>query len=212
MPVTFDNAAIAGTTGGSCTFNITAVANTTLLMFGSGFTGTDGSLSTVVAGVNPMTRIGIVGLSSELWVLSAPPSGVITISANISTATGRWCFAALTYTGVKQINGFGGFVSATGTSVTNLALSVSSTTTDLVIAAFKYNNTAGGAITTGITRARATGSSITLMVAEWTGAPTLSVSATCTTTANIHALGIPLIFSVTNVTTPRFRALLGVGY
>lgn len=165
-----------------------------------------------------MTLLGAVSAGTsraELWGLTAPGSGVLTISATqVGTNSATWAIAATSYTGHRTSGGspFGTVVagSATGT-VTNF--SVSSTVADLV--AFGFGISAVNATITlgnGVKRADVTHSTTgRFVVGDIYGAPTVSLSASSSVTGVWGMLGVPIVATAITASVVKFDNLASQG-
>lgn len=217
MPITFDNKASGQTQGTSLKVLLTAAANTTLLAFTTNGFGI--SVSSMAYGGVALQRKAMVvntdySATLELWVLSAPGTGILTLSAQFVSSV-NWGMIGVTYLGVKASNGFGTPVSATAAGgTTTINLSLSSTNTDLVVACFATGYTDNIIANNGTLRGSATASfDMRMIVADITGALAITVSAT-SSAASWAVLGIPLLFSAAAGGSSRFfglRSLVGVG-
>lgn len=210
MAVTFFNAtATSGAaSAGARTVTLVSTAGACLLVWVNTINSTV-SISAMAAGLNPMTQLGAVnfgGCRQELWALSSVPTGTLTISAiPVGVATTRWCMAAASYIGQREVGGspFGTVVSGTGTAA-NIAFSISSTSVDLV--AFGFGISANTAATiNGTTRASATCSTGGLLViGDIVGAANTSLSATAVSSGVWGFLGVPIVASATPTTSIVF--------
>ena len=210
MPVTFDNVGRSHTSGANLSLVFTAAANAAMLIFTVG-----GSISAMAyAGVACTNYTFNAGAGTvQVWVLSAPASGVNTLSVNGVTGVTNLNAIVTTYTQVKDTNGFG-TAQNTLTTGTVCNLSLSSSTTDLVyLAAWINDNGTANAHYNGAAtlRASATVSTVTMLVYDITGAATTSVSASTATSTGFILLGVPLVFSAAAATGPFNLAMLGAG-
>lgn len=212
MAVAFDNAAGSLTTGTSLGFNLTAAANTTLIVFTSS-DANNGSVSAIAYGGVALTKkTARVGFFCECWVLSAPASGSHTLSAQFVSSL-KWTMIGATYTGVKQIAGFGTDSTLTGTTVTNVNLSVSSTNTDMVVAFFATDQPTGLSSGSGTTRFSAVqATSIGCILVEKAGAATVSFSAVANVAGFWGMIGVPLIATAAAAMRLKLKALTGAGF
>jgi hypothetical protein len=210
MAVTLHNANATAGAGsvGARTLLHTSTAGAVLLVWIHSNEAT--TYSAVAAGLNPLTRLGAVSAGtsrSELWGLTAPPSGTLTISAiPAGTQVATWCLAATTYTGQRQIGGspFGTVAQGSATAA-NVALSVSSTSTDLVVYGFGISANTTITTTTGTNRTNTTHSTTgRLVVGDVTGAATLSISATSGASGVWGMLAVPVVASLTATTSLAF--------
>lgn len=213
MPVTFDNAAASITVGTSLGFNLTAGAGATLIVFTTS-DGNNGSVSAIAYGGVALTKKTTrVGFFCECWVLSSAASGSHTLSAQFVNNL-KWTMVGATYTKVKDVGTFGTDSTLTGTTVTNLNLSVSSTNTDLVVAFFAADQATGLSSGSGTTRLSSIqASSIGCILVDMPGGATVTISAVTTAASFWGAIGVPLVFSAGAATSATYKkALLGIGY
>lgn len=168
------------------------------------------SMSAVAAGGVAMSRLGLVSAgtsTNELWGLTSPGSGILTISAVlVGAAISTWSMIATSYVGQKTTaSPFGTVVKGTATGTTTV-LSVSSTTADIVAFGFGLSavngvvNLNGGAINRGNATHSTTG---VLVVGELDGATTVSASASSTVSGVWGMIGVPIVASAT--TSPYVR-------
>lgn len=175
------------------------------------------SLSAVAAAGVPLTRIGAVSASTsrqELWGLTAPPSGILTISAILAgTQQGRWGIVAQTFVGQRQIGGspFGTFVGGTATS-DNVAFSVSATDTDLVAFGFGISGNAAVTLGNGTQDGVATVSTVgRLVVGHITGAANTTASATAASSVVWGFGAVPIVASTSATTSLAFDNAAATG-
>lgn len=141
--IVFDNAAFSGVNASVNTFGLklTATTNAVLMVFINCATQVGGNtISAVNAGATQLSFLTAVDGHSrqELWALTAPPSGILTISAIcVGTNTVAWNMAAVTYIGHRtSATPFGGAAVVSGTGVNNINISVSSTAGNVVVMSF----------------------------------------------------------------------------
>lgn len=216
MPVTFDNSVVGGTNGATLSVPFTVGANATLLVFVASENTVSNSISAITIGTTALTQKGRITSNScplEVWVLTAAPAGVSTLSIGFVAGGNDWALAAVTYKNVKDTGSFGTVISKSATATASCSLVISSTTVDIVVAAFGFTTwNQAPVLNSGTTRATGSMSGVIhLVVGDMAGALAVTISATAVS-SNWMMLGIPVIFSVSTATTPRFRSLLGVGY
>lgn len=224
MPVTFDNAvgkhddSNVGLGLYTSDNMILTVGDATacIVFFGSNFTGAP-SVSAVYAQGVPFTRLATDSDLSMFVLTATPGTGNITISAEFSAAFSHFDMCALSYSGVKASGGFGTPASNSGTGVNHMSLSVSSTTTDLVVACF-WQNFRGDSISCvkagSVQRGLVFGSLSwgQMLVMEIAGAATVHISASqVLTVSNWRGLAISMAFSVAATSVASFHSMLGVG-
>lgn len=215
MAVTFDAAATSIQTFTAAAVVTLTIAANAVLLVGCYTKGTvAGSISAVAQNGTALTQLGRVegsgGTIVTIFGLTAPSSGVVSISANtVGGVAMEFNIHALTYTGAKASNCFGTPGSATAASAVNLNLSVSSATNNKVVAFF----CSPADVTAVPATARAyTGSNYGSGAFEATGAATVSISASVAVSTAIVGLGISIIFSVAAAPSTLYGLMmLGVG-
>lgn len=218
MPVTFDNAALTaqGAAGGaSIKMVLTAAANAVLLCFASN-DGTSGSISTMEYGGASLSLLGTFtatsGVHTEVWGLTAPGTGALTLSAAIGGFSTFWAFGAVTYLNAKTVAPFGGIASAS-VSGANANFSISCSSTDLVVFGLTHY-VQQAVLNNGTQRLIATVTSdVKLLVGDIAGqASRVSVSATGSSTEEWMMLGVPIRFSAVATTSlASFMSMTGCG-
>lgn len=209
MPVTFDNLASGVTAGTALQFNLTAAANTTLLVFTRGDVAQ--AVSAIAYGGVALTRLISQDNVEEAWILTAPAAGSNVLSAQWAGGAANFGMIGVTYLNVRTVNPTG-TVAASASVGTTCTLVVSSTSTDIVVFGVSSNNVgnlnAGGSThrgsITGVTN------SFILEVSDYTGAANVSASASASPSSSLKYIGVPLVFSVGGASS--YRALLGVGF
>lgn len=200
MALTLHNATVRNGTASASSAVVlhTATAGSVLLVWTQ--TNEASSLSAVNINGTQLTRLAAVSAGTsrqELWGLTAPGSGVLTISAQaVGANVMRIAVIATTFVGQRQgITPFGGTNVGTVGAANNLAISVSATITNMVVAGFGFSNGAALILTTPATTiASATASTGgRLVVGYWPGAATVSASATAGASNQMGAIGIHLI-------------------
>lgn len=206
--IRFDNAAQTGTSGASNSRGLllTATADAVLIVC-TNIPGPE-SVSAINIGSTQLTRLGAIDYRAEfgahraeMWGLTAPPSGVLTISAQlVGTTPGFWGMLAVTYTGHRTTDSpFGGVVTGS-TSITGAtSLVLSSSLTDLAIFSFACDEPGQSEGSTLIKRVITP--FISVMLCDAVGAASITGSATCTPATVYGNIGINLIGSVDTVTT-----------
>lgn len=216
MAVTFDSSAKniqTSTVVGVCTFTIAANA---CLVVGVGTT-TNVSISACAVNGTQMTQLGRVandadGTCVTLYGLTAAPSGVVSISANMVGGGAATLFVGgCSYTGMTPTNTFGTVNTGTAGAVATFALSMSTSTTDV---AFMF---AGGfslfTATNSTTRVTDSAHRAFRMCDTAGPASAISLSASCVTTSqNLAFLGVNIAMNDPSPATGgNFLCLLGVG-
>lgn len=221
MAVTYDSSAKnsvgqTSTVTVVCTFTVAAGA---VLLAGINTT-TNVSVSACTVNGTPMTQLGRTLHTSAasavtLYGLTAAPSGVVSISANlVGGVAATMIIMGASYIGASGTNPFGTVISHSNSNVATTVMSLSTSTTDRVVAfggggnVFSFTSTL---VTTRLTDGAHRES-------RWvdgagTGADmSLSCSAV-TTTNNLYWLGVNIAASVTAVasTAVGSLAMLGVG-
>lgn len=212
MAVTFDSSAKGiqtSTVVGVCTFTIAANA---CLIVGVG-TNSDVSISACAVNGTLLTQLGTVlndagTIRTNLFGLTAAPSGVVSISANmVGGVASIIMIMGASYLGASPTNCFGNVIVGTAGAVATFALSLSTSTTDRVVMF------AGGAnaftATNSTTRQFDTAHDAFRMADTAGPASSISLSASCVVASqNLTFMGINIINSDG---TPRFKMSLGVG-
>jgi hypothetical protein len=201
MAIAFDNAAVSQTTTLRTTAGLllTATANAVLLVYTN--VSNDQSTSAVNVGANNLTRLGSVTFlgtarRAELWGLTAPPSGVLTISCTMAGAGLEIGMAAVTYVGhLTSATPFGGVTSNSGSATAQTSLVISSTTTNLAVFGFMLDSFADGTAGAGLTTRLKLQAWQGFVIADAPGALSLTGSATAAAAASWGNLGINLIAS-----------------
>jgi hypothetical protein len=207
--ITFDNAAYTTTTSVANSFGLllTATGDTVLLVFTMAG-GSDSTISTMAVGATSLPFLGAVewpeatGRRSELWGLTAPASGVLTISAVLADgAAGQFGMAGVTYVGQRTTaTPFGGVVVGSASVSATTSIILSSTSTNLAVFGFTLDFTPGtAAVVSPLTQRVATPASWpSIVVGDTTGAANITGSATASTATNWGGIGINLIASATS--------------
>lgn len=218
--VTFSNAT---STAGPVSANTrallhTAGANTVLLV--AIHSSEANSMSAVVAAGVGMSRLGFVVAGTghtELWGLTAPATGTLTISAAVSgNNPATFAVAAATFTGHRTTaTPFGGVVAQSSDAGTVANISLSSRVDDLGV--IVWGLSANATITLSLnqtSRANTTHStSGRLVIGEAAGTPTLSASASASALGNWGTIAINLLASASVAPSAVIArmSLLGVG-
>ena len=221
--VAFDNANFqsdgASTSAAVKTMLLTATAGACLLVaIHSNETGT---MSAVAAGGNACGLLGYVvnGVSSSLqvWGLTSPGSGVLTLSARLAgTTQAIWCWAAATYTGQRTIGGspFSTVISASAGG-TAISFNISSSADDMVTAIYGLTGTQALTVGTGQTERGSASHGGGMMVwADITGTTgTMTLTATVASGNAKAVLGINIFASVSVAAANRiyFCMMMGAG-
>ena len=217
--VAFDNAAFTSQPASAHAISLllTATAGTVLLVASHGNEGT--SISTIeVAGVN-LGKLGrIVGGTgtTELWGLTTPATGVLTINATLVGASGTqmiWCLGAATYTGCRTTaTPFGTAVVASAAASLLATITIASTASDTV--AIAWGLSAVPAVTLGIgqtERGSATHSTSGKLVwGDHAGETSLTLSATSVGTADWAVVAVNLIHSNSALAVQSWKYTLGM--
>jgi hypothetical protein len=212
MPVTFDNIAFGATNGQALKMTLTAATAATMIVFVVNDNGR--SVSSIAYNGVALTKQGtgvLNGPVAEMWILSAPNSGVLTLSLQMAVGSSSLRAGAVTYTNVKAANGFGTSVNASAFSTTNVNMSLSSTTTDIVVGMFMVNNLGTLTMSGNIRGSFTCSATSTFIIGDTSGAAPITLSSVAGTSGNWCQFGIPLIFSAATVTSPYTLSLLGCG-
>lgn len=188
------------------------VAAGAFLLVSAHRSGSNTSVSGVIANGNALTRIAGVGGAQagvEVWCLTAPPTGVLSISANFA-ATDFWQITCGSWLGVKASSSTG--PSHTGSaSVVTLVSSISTTLNDMVCffatgaAAFSASN-----LTTDL-KAQPHYGVFVGHIAGATDAVSVSMIGAGAVSFNMAFAGLNLHFSATVASAPSFRMMQRVG-
>lgn len=216
MSVTYDNSAKIATNSTSCVATLTIAANACLLV-AVATKGTAGkSVSSVIANGTSLTQLNRIendaGLVvSTVWGLTAAPSGVVSISCNMVGAAVSMVMVPASYIGASQTNPFSIIGAATAGAVSNIALSISSSTTSRVIL---YGAGVNTLTAMNATTRQVDSSSFGFCWADTAGAAgAISLSASALATSqNLAYMGINIVASVAAATSlHNSMSLLGVG-
>lgn len=221
MAVTFDSSG-KQTVGGTstvvavCSFTVAAGA---VLLVGVA-TPTTISISACAVNGTPMTQLGRIlhtsaGFSSTLYGLTAPPSGVVSISAGLVGGVANQLFIiGASYLGAKSVNPFGTVTTKSDSAVTTSVIGFSTSTTDMVTLFAGGFNSFSFTATLATTRQSDGNHHISRWVdAAGTGA-TMSLScSSVVTTQNLYWIGVNIAATATAVgsTIPSFLAMVNVG-
>lgn len=196
----------------------TAGANTVLLV-AIHSSEADSMSAVVAAGVN-MTRLGFVASGighTELWGLTAPATGTLTISAAVTNSIfATFVVAAATFTGHRTTaTPFGGVALASANAATVANLSLSSRANDLAVIAWGIS--ADATITLDLNQiSRADNIHSTngrLVIGEAAGTALLNLSASSSVAGDWAVIGINLLASASLASSSVIArlSLLGVG-
>lgn len=206
MAIAFDNAQGTATTGTANvrTWTLTATSGAVLIVFTSTGSG-QGTVSAVAANGNALTQLGAVRYRTaaprymQIWGLTAPPSGNLSISAVVAAGeVTNFVACGVTYVGQKTDGSpFGGVVTHSASVTGQSSLVVSATTDNIVVVGAGWDDGSGSAISPLVKRFGITGGGWPyLMITDAPGA--LSVTGSVDTTAATTfwgLLGINLIAS-----------------
>lgn len=188
---------------GSIGLTLTATSGAVLLVFLNTDSGGPRTFSAVHVGVLQLTQLGAVNYSSgnriAVWGLTAPPSGNLTISAELLDGlTAAINMGAITYTGQRTTDDpFGGVGTAGAAGATSITLSVSATAGNLVVVGIgsrmfdPISLSTDGGLTVHSLRANFPG----LIVGDTIGAPAVTAVAQAPSAVAWGAVGIHLIQS-----------------
>jgi hypothetical protein len=201
--ITFDNAAGTSTSVNANTFSflLTATSNAVLLVFVQAGSG-QGTVSSIAAGSDQLTNLGSTYYREgarrvEVWGLTAPASGVLTISAVLANdESTNFGIYGVTYTGHRTTNPFGGVVVGSASNTPVASLVVSATLGNLVVYGFMFDNNVDGTVGPGVTKRLGINTYLPGMIADAPGA--LAVTATASigsTLAWWGAIGVNLFVS-----------------
>lgn len=202
MALAFDNAQGTATTGTANvrTWALTATSGAVLLVWTSTGSG-QGTVSAVAANGVALTQLGAVRYRTEapryvqIWGLTAPGSGVLSISAIVAAGeVTNFVACGATYVGHYTGTGgpFGGVVTTSASATTQASLIVSATTDNLVVCGFSYDD---GSASSGNTVRINIPLFPRIIVADVAGATNATVSVTSTSTTYWGGLGVNLIVS-----------------
>lgn len=180
---------------------------------------TNVSVSACAANGTALTQLGRIlhtsqgGINVSLFGLTAAPSGVVSISANlVGGGAGTLCLMAGSFVGQKTTNPFGTIILGTASAVATLAVAFSTSTTDMVVwfSAAANNYTATNATTLQVDAAHIP--THYCVTAGTASTISLSVSA-LTVNQNFAYAGVNIAATITAVasTAVGSLAMLGVG-
>lgn len=215
--VAFDNAAFlsSGVSAAALTITITAASNAVLLV--AAHANEASSLSSVAANGVACSLLGYIVAgtgSTQLWGLTSPSAGVLTISARFQgNNQAFWCLAATTYTGCRTTaTPFGTAVVASAAVSLLATITVASTASDTV--AIAWGLSAVPAVTLGIgqtERGSATHSTSGKLVwGDHAGETSLTLSATSVGTADWAVVAVNLIHSNSALAVQSWKYTLGM--
>lgn len=207
--IAFDNAAVTGTNGAVSSFGLllTATSNAVLLVFINSSVQTGGqTISAVNVGASQLTLLGFVdyhgnAVRTQVWGLTAPPSGTLTISAvAVDGNTVALNIAAVTYTGHKTSAGgpFGGTgVVSAAASTGSGNLSVSATAGNVVVMGFGnwMFDPVSVSVGTAFTVRQAPLQFPSVLIADTIGGPAITGTAAASSAVDWGSVGINLIQS-----------------
>jgi len=213
VPV-YDNSVFvsSGNRDHSLTFTIAANA----ILFGILDCGGGGAIvSAMTANGNSMLSLGAGTNTDKIfgWILSAPPSGNVTIKMH-HTGLFQHSWTFVSYTGHTANAAYGTVTPLSSGSANTFNFSASSTATDLVVYAIRATGTANAAFANnGTTRLSGSNSNVSRMIlADLGGASSITLSCTVQTAATSwDGIAIPL-HGASSVTVLPMKALLGVGF
>ena len=218
--VTFDNAALTAGPVSSNTKAVLLTVTTNAVLVVATHSNEANSMSAVVAGGVACTRLGkiVAGTgSTELWGLTAPAAGTLTISAAVTgNNPATFALAAASYTGKRTtgIGPFGGVVGISAAGALNANITVSSETDDMVFVAWGVSANATVTLSLNQTaRANATHSTTgRLVLGDATGLPLLGLSATSSGLGDWAVVGVNLLASLSAAPATTFNlAMTGCG-
>ena len=201
--VTFDNAALTAGPVSSNTKAVLLTVTTNAVLVVATHSNEANSMSAVVAGGVACTRLGkiVAGTgSTELWGLTAPAAGTLTISAAVTgNNPATFALAAASYVGKRTTaSPFGGVVGISAAGALNANITVSSETDDMVFVAWGISANATVTLSLNQTaRADATHSTTgRLVIGDATGLPLLGLSATSSGLGDWAVIGVNLLASL----------------
>ena len=210
--VTFDNAASTAGPASSNTKAVLLTVTTNAVLVVATHSNEANSMSAVVAGGVACFRLGkiVAGTgSTELWGLSAPASGTLTISAAVTgNNPATFALAAASYVGKRTTaSPFGGVVAVSAAATLNANITISSETDDIAFIA--WGKSANGTIALSINQtARADKTHSTtgrLVIGDATGLALLGLSATSTVTGDWAVVGVNILASLSAAPATTFN-------
>ena len=215
MPVVFNgiNSTASGALAVTLQFNLTAAAGDILLVYASNSQAR--SVSAVAYNSVALTRLtGVANVTNnlEIWALTAPNAGTLTLSANF-VRSADWILTGMTYSNVKAVGPFGTVAIGSAAAGLTANQSASSTTTDLVV--FNFIAASGGmpVFNNGTSRlSKSNGATNCMIAMDIAGAPSITASATDAAAVVWLMTGVPLVFSAAAAGAAlRFQMLTGCG-
>lgn len=218
--VAFDNAAFqsSGVSAAAQTILLTVTSGATLLV--AMHSNETGTLSSVNAGGVGCTLLGYTARgngNTQIWGLTSPAAGTLTISARLAgTTQAIWCLAAASYVGQRTVAGspFSTAISANSNG-TSMTYSISSSVDDMVVTAFGTSAVSAITIPIGYTErgsatASTTGRVVWADIAGTTGLMTFTASSAATLEWTVLAINI--IASASAATAWKYTlGMMGVG-
>lgn len=204
--IAYDNGAVGGTVGNinSCGMLLTATAGATLLVFvnvGSG----NGTVSAVNVGATQLTRLGGIdfrpaaAMRHEVWGLTSPASGTLTISAALKDGElTSFVIAGATYTGQRTTaTPFGAVVTNSISASVSSSLTISATTAGTVaVFGFGFEEPGNASAGSGLTTRKVTTAAFpTIIIADAPGGTSVIGSASRSDTNFWGNLGLSIIAS-----------------
>ena len=210
--VTFDNAALTAGPVSSNTKAVLLTVTTNAVLVVATHSNEANSMSAVVAGGVACFRLGkiVAGTgSTELWGLTAPAAGTLTISAAVTgNNPATFALAAASYVGKRTTaSPFGGVVAISAGAVSNANLAISSETDDMVVVAWGISANATITLSLNQTaRANATHSTTgRLVIGDAAGAALLSLSATSSANGDWGVIGVNILASLSTAPATTFN-------
>lgn len=205
--LSFDNAANTGSVTNANTYGLllTATPGAVLLVFVNTGSG-NGTVSAVNVGATQLTRLGAVeyrigsNMRHEVWGLTSPPSGTLTISAVLANGElTSFVVAAATYTGQRTTaTPFGTVVATSAFSTTSSTLNISSTVGNVAVFGFGFEEPNNASVGAGLTNRQLTGGVFPgILIADAPGALVVTGSASRSTATYWGNIGVNLIASAT---------------
>lgn len=225
MALAFDNAAVTGTSGAVNSFKLllTATTNAVLVVFINSSVQSGGqTISAVNVGASQLSLLGFVdyhgnAVRTQVWGLTAPASGVLTISAiAVGANTVALNIAAATYTGHKTAVGgpFGGVTVASAAASTSTTLTGSATTGNLVV--YGFGNWMFDPVSYSVAVALSTRLAPlkfpSVLVADIAGAAAVTATAVAVSAVDWGSVALNLIVSAAATTVWNYSgSLMGCG-
>lgn len=221
MPVTFDTSGIYTSSTTTGTVALTIASNACLIVGVATNAVLNKSVSAIYVNAVDITSSRLqrieatkdgIGVTSEIYCMTAAPSGAVTITVTLIGVAANMVIIGASYIGAKSVNPFSVTDARSATGVSNVVVSISTSTTDRVV--FFASANVGTISATNATQRQKTAEHFGCFLADTAGpASSISLSATLVafTTSNAAYIGLNIAFSAASTARVPQLALLGAG-